>query len=284
MGRKVPMSESKNIAADKAENMDDSAAPLMDHLNELRSRLIWCIVAFLIAFVLCFTFAVDIFNFIVRPMQWAMVWHGDDPANLTLIYTDLFEFVFAKIKIAAFGGVVIAFPVIAIQLYRFIAPGLYKNERNAFLPFLIAGPLLFLVGAAVAYYLATPMVSWLALSMQQVPQAGGDLHGAAKIVLLNKVSEYLRRVISFVLVFGLIFQMPIVTSLLVKVGILSAQGLASKRRYAIVAMFVVAAVVAPPDVLSHITLALPMVLLYEVSIIIARMIERGRKAAEDDSA
>ncbi|UXM96261.1 twin-arginine translocase subunit TatC [Bartonella sp. HY329] len=278
------MSESKNIAADKAENMDDSAAPLMDHLNELRSRLIWCIVAFLIAFVLCFTFAVDIFNFIVRPMQWAMVWHGDDPANLTLIYTDLFEFVFAKIKIAAFGGVVIAFPVIAIQLYRFIAPGLYKNERNAFLPFLIAGPLLFLVGAAVAYYLATPMVSWLALSMQQVPQAGVDLHGAAKIVLLNKVSEYLRRVISFVLVFGLIFQMPIVTSLLVKVGILSAQGLASKRRYAIVAMFVVAAVVAPPDVLSHITLALPMVLLYEVSIIIARMIERGRKAAEDDSA
>lgn len=278
------MSESKKIAADKVEDMDGSAAPLMDHLNELRSRLIWCIAAFMIAFVLCFTFAVDIFNFIVRPMQWAMVWHGDDPANLTLIYTDLFEFVFAKIKIAAFGGVVIAFPVIAIQLYRFIAPGLYKNERNAFLPFLIAGPLLFLVGAAVAYYLATPMVSWLALSMQQVPPAGGDLHGAAKIVLLNKVSEYLRRVISFVLVFGMIFQMPIVTSLLVKVGILSAQGLASKRRYAIVAMFVVAAIVAPPDVLSHITLALPMVLLYEISIIIARMIERGRKAAEDNSA
>ncbi len=284
MGRKVPMSESKKIAADKTEDMDDSAAPLMDHLNELRSRLIWCIAAFMVAFVLCFAFAVDIFNFIVRPMQWAMVWHGDDPANLTLIYTDLFEFVFAKIKIAAFGGVVIAFPVIAIQLYRFIAPGLYKNERNAFLPFLIAGPLLFLVGAAVAYYLATPMVSWLALSMQQVAPAGGDLHGAAKIVLLNKVSEYLRRVISFVLVFGLIFQMPIVTSLLVKVGILSAQGLASKRRYAIVAMFVVAAIVAPPDVLSHITLALPMVLLYEISIIIARMIERGRKADNDSSA
>ncbi|UXN04371.1 MULTISPECIES: twin-arginine translocase subunit TatC [unclassified Bartonella] len=278
------MSESKKIAADKTEDMDDSAAPLMDHLNELRSRLIWCIAAFMVAFVLCFAFAVDIFNFIVRPMQWAMVWHGDDPANLTLIYTDLFEFVFAKIKIAAFGGVVIAFPVIAIQLYRFIAPGLYKNERNAFLPFLIAGPLLFLVGAAVAYYLATPMVSWLALSMQQVAPAGGDLHGAAKIVLLNKVSEYLRRVISFVLVFGLIFQMPIVTSLLVKVGILSAQGLASKRRYAIVAMFVVAAIVAPPDVLSHITLALPMVLLYEISIIIARMIERGRKADNDSSA
>lgn len=279
MGQKNLMSKGLNNDQYSYENIEASAAPLLDHLNELRTRLIWCLVAFFIAFIISFHFAGDIFNLLLLPLQWAMKWRGEDPANLTLIYTDLFEYIFAKIKIAAFGGVIIAFPVIAIQLYRFVAPGLYKNERMAFLPFLIAGPLLFLAGAAMVYFLFTPMVSWFALSMQQLPQAGSDLQGAAKIELLNKVSDYLARITSFILIFGFVFQLPIVTSLLVKVGILSAQTLANKRKYAIVTIVIIAAIITPPDPFSQIALALPMVLLYEISIILARMIEKKQKSA-----
>jgi sec-independent protein translocase protein TatC len=189
-----------------------------------------------------------------------------------LIYTAPQEFFFTQIKLAAFGGMVIAFPLIATQIYKFIAPGLYKNERNAFLPFLIASPILFLMGASLVYFFFTPMVMWFFLAMQQ---AGTD--DQVQISLLPKVSEYLSLIMTLIFSFGLVFQLPVVTSLMTRVGMLSSQALAEKRKWAIVIAFVVAAVLTPPDPMSQIGLALPTIILYEVSIWTARMIERTRE-------
>ena len=171
-----------------------------------------------------------------------------------------------------FGGMVIAFPLIATQIYKFIAPGLYKNERAAFLPFLIASPILFLMGAALVYFFFTPMVMWFFLAMQQ---AGTD--SEVQISLLPKVSEYLSLIMTLIFSFGLVFQLPVVTSLMTRVGLLSSQALVDKRRWAIVIAFVVAAVLTPPDPLSQIGLALPTIILYEVAIITSRMIEKSQK-------
>jgi sec-independent protein translocase protein TatC len=181
-----------------------------------------------------------------------------------------------------FGGMVIAFPLIATQIYKFIAPGLYKNERAAFLPFLIASPILFLMGAALVYFFFTPMVMWFFLSMQQAG-TGNDV----QISLLPKVSEYLSLIMTLIFSFGLVFQLPVVTSLMTRVGLLSSKALAEKRKWAIVIAFVVAAVLTPPDPMSQIGLALPTIILYEVSIWSARLIERNRardKAAEAERA
>jgi sec-independent protein translocase protein TatC len=174
-----------------------------------------------------------------------------------------------------FGAMVIAFPVIATQIYKFVAPGLYKNERSAFLPFLVASPVLFLLGAAMVYFLFTPMVMWFFLSMQQLPE-----DGQVSIQLLPKVSEYLGLIMTLILSFGLVFQLPVVTSLLIRVGILSSTTLAEKRKYAWVIAFVVAAVLTPPDPISQIGLAVPTILLYEIAILTGRMIEKGRSRTE----
>jgi sec-independent protein translocase protein TatC len=258
--------------AAEQEEMDKSSAPLIEHLIELRTRLIWSIGGFFVAFLGCFFFAKQLFNLLVIPFKWAVSWAGLGD-KVELIYTAPQEFFFTQIKIAMFGGLVIAFPLIASQIYKFVAPGLYKNERSAFLPFLIASPILFLMGAALVYFFFTPMVMWFFLSMQQVGP-GQDV----EISLLPRVSEYLSLIMTLIFSFGLVFQLPVVTSLMARVDLLSAEGLRSKRKYAIVFAFIVAAVLTPPDPVSQIGLAVPTILLYEISIISARMIEKKREA------
>ncbi|MCZ4089409.1 twin-arginine translocase subunit TatC [Sinorhizobium psoraleae] len=252
-------------------DIEDRPQPLIEHLVELRTRLIWAVGAFFVAFLVCFYFAKQLFNFLVLPFKWAVSWAGLSHRNVELIYTAPQEFFFTQIKVAMFGALVIAFPVIASQVYKFVAPGLYKNERAAFLPFLIASPVLFLLGGALVYFFFTPMVMWFFLAMEQ---GGGE--GQVAIQLLPKVSEYLSLIMSLVFAFGLVFQLPVVTTLLARVGFVTAQGLAEKRKYAIVIAFVVAAVLTPPDPVSQIGLALPAILLYEISIYTARLVERQR--------
>ncbi|WP_290998640.1 twin-arginine translocase subunit TatC [Hoeflea sp.] len=258
-----------------SDDIDDKPQPLLAHLMELRNRLMWAIGAFFLAFLLCFAFAKPLFNFLVVPFTWAVEWAGMDDRKIELIYTAPQEFFFTQIKIGMFGGLVIAFPMIATQVYKFVAPGLYKNERGAFLPFLIASPVLFLIGAALVYFFFTPMVMWFFLSMEQT---GGS--GEASIMLLPKVSEYLGLIMTLIFAFGLVFQLPVVTTLMARVGLVSSQGLADKRKYAIVAAFVAAAILTPPDPVSQIGLALPTILLYEIGIYCARLVERQRAARE----
>lgn len=259
------------------DEIDKSAAPLLDHLIELRKRLIWSLGGFFIAFLVCFFYAKELFILLVLPFQWATAWAGLDPSKVDLIYTAPQEFFFTQIKLGMFGGVVIAFPLIATQLYKFVAPGLYRNERAAFLPFLIASPILFLLGAALVYFFFTPMVMWFFLAMQQV---GPDQE--IQISLLPRVSEYLGLIMTLILAFGLVFQLPVVTTLLVRVGLLKVETLVAKRRWAIVIAFVAAAVLTPPDPVSQIGLALPTILLYEASILIGRMIEKKRLAEDGE--
>lgn len=253
-------------------DIEDKPQPLIDHLIELRRRLIWSLGAFFLAFLVSFFFAKHIFNYLVYPYKWAVQWAGLDLAKSELIYTAPQEFFFTQVKVAAFTAMVVAFPVVASQIYKFVAPGLYKNERAAFLPFLIASPVLFLMGAALVYFFFTPMVMWFFLAMQQAPE-----QGQVGISLMPKVSEYLSLIMTLVFSFGLVFQLPVITSLLARVGIVTAEGLAEKRKYAIVIAFIVAAVLTPPDPLSQIGLALPAILLYEISIYTARLIERNRE-------
>ncbi|ESW71819.1 preprotein translocase subunit TatC [Mesorhizobium sp. LSJC268A00] len=260
-----------SITDSEKDEIEKSSAPLMEHLIELRRRLIWSIGGFFVAFLVCFFFAKKLFNLLVVPFKWATQWAGLDPHKVELIYTAPQEFFFTQVKLAMFGGMVIAFPLIATQIYKFIAPGLYKNERNAFLPFLIASPILFLMGASLVYFFFTPMVMWFFLAMQQ---AGTD--DQVQISLLPKVSEYLSLIMTLIFSFGLVFQLPVVTSLMTRVGMLSSKALAEKRKWAIVIAFVVAAVLTPPDPMSQIGLAIPTILLYEVSIWAARLIERDQ--------
>ncbi|MGX9144934.1 twin-arginine translocase subunit TatC [Mesorhizobium sp. 128a] len=260
-----------SISDTEKDEIEKSSAPLMEHLIELRRRLIWSIGGFFVAFLVCFFFAKKLFNLLVIPFKWATQWAGLDPHKVELIYTAPQEFFFTQVKLAMFGGMVIAFPLIATQIYKFIAPGLYKNERNAFLPFLIASPILFLMGASLVYFFFTPMVMWFFLAMQQ---AGTD--DQVQISLLPKVSEYLSLIMTLIFSFGLVFQLPVVTSLMTRVGMLSSKALAEKRKWAIVIAFVVAAVLTPPDPMSQIGLAIPTILLYEVSIWAARFIERDQ--------
>lgn len=254
-------------------DIEDKPQPLIEHLMELRTRLIWSLGAFFVAFIACFAVAKHLFNLLVIPYKWAVLWAGLDVTKSSLIYTAPQEFFFTQIKVAMFGAMVISFPVVASQLYKFVAPGLYKNERAAFLPFLIASPILFLIGAALVYFFFTPMVMWFFLAMQQLPE-----DGEVAISLMPKVSEYLSLIMTLVLSFGLVFQLPVVTTLLARVGLLTSDWLREKRKFAIVLAFVVAAVLTPPDPMSQIGLALPAIILYEISIYMARLVERKRAA------
>ena len=237
--------------------LEATKAPLMEHLVELRSRLIWSVIAFGVAFGVSFYFAKDIYYFLQLPLGRA--------TGKPQIFTALGEVFFSYVKLGMFGGLCLSFPIIAGQLWMFIAPGLYKHERNALLPFLLLAPLLFLAGAGFAYYVLLPFAIHFFLGYQ-----------TADIQLQSKVGEYLDLVIKIILAFGLTFQMPVLLGLLGKVGILTAKQLRDMRRFAIVGMFAVAAVVTPPDPISMLSLAFPLVGLYEVSILWVAIYDRRR--------
>lgn len=267
------------VDEDEEAQMEATAAPLMSHLIELRRRLMWSLGAFFLAFIVSYAASKHIFNLLVVPFQWAVDWHGLSEDQIRFIYTAPQEFFFTRIKIAAFGGMILAFPVIASQLYMFVAPGLYKSERQAFYPYLIATPILFLLGGALVYFMVIPGAMWFFLSMEQT---GGD--GLASIQHLPKVSEYLSLIMTLIFAFGLVFQLPVAITLLARAGIVSAKGLAEKRKYAIVFAFVVAAVLTPPDPLTQIGLAVPTILLYELSIVAARYVEKQRRARNGEDS
>jgi sec-independent protein translocase protein TatC len=255
------------------DEIEASKAPLMDHLIELRQRLIYALMGVGVGFIICFAFATHIYNLLVLPYVWA---RGGDQ-KIEMIYTAPHEFFFTKLKLALFGAVFLAFPLIAYQAYKFVAPGLYKNERQAFRPYLLWTFVLFVLGALVVFFIVMPLAMRFFLSMEQT---GGQI----EIHLQARVSEYLSLIMTLILGFGIMFQLPVLLTLLAQAGIIGVQNLKDFRRYAIVAITAVAGILSPPDPFSMMAMALPTVLLYEAAIYAVARVEKARLAKEAAAA
>ncbi|WP_146344797.1 twin-arginine translocase subunit TatC [Falsiphaeobacter marinintestinus] len=263
------------------DEIDDSSAPLIEHLAELRTRLIHCVVAFLVGMIICFTVATPIFNFLTDPLCQVLSERGQD---CDLIFISPQEGFFVAIKVSLLGGLILSFPYLAMQMWRFVAPGLYKNEKGAFLPFMIASPFMFLLGASFAFYVVTPLAYDFFLGFQQFGAEGevladGSMNAAPlSVVFQGSAQEYLNLTIKFIVAFGLCFQLPVLLTLMGKAGLVSAEGLGAVRKYAVVAILVLAALVTPPDVITQVILFVVVYGLYEVSIFLVRRVETKREA------
>lgn len=264
-----------------SDDIDDSAAPLIEHLAELRTRLIRSVIAFLIGMIICFTVATPIFNFLTAPLCQVLSERGQD---CDLIFISPQEGFFVAIKVSLLGGLMLSFPVIAHQMWRFVAPGLYKNEKGAFLPFLISSPVMFLLGAAFAFYIVTPLAYDFFLGFQQFGAEGEAVPGdpatspGLSVVFQGSAQEYLNLTIKFIVAFGMCFQLPVLLTLMGKAGLVSSEGLGNVRKYAVVAILVLAALVTPPDVITQVILFVVVYGLYEVSIFLVKRVEGQREA------
>ncbi len=263
----------------KTDEIEDSSAPLIEHLAELRTRLIHCVVAFLVGMIICFTVATPLFNFLTHPLCEVLNERGQDCG---LIFISPQEGFFVAIKVSLLGGFILAFPYIGMQMWRFVAPGLYRSEKNAFLPFMVASPFMFLLGASFAFYVVTPLAYDFFLGFQQFGAEGeavvdGATAAPLSVVFQGSAQEYLNLTIKFIVAFGLCFQLPVLLTLMGKAGLVSAEGLGAVRKYAVVGILVLAALVTPPDVITQVILFVVVYGLYEVSIFLVARVEKKRE-------